>query len=1127
MKFLRSKLSVPEPARHFIERPRLVAKICAKSKANIFLLVAPAGYGKTTLAAQALARSPKSAKSWYHLDAQDTDPRRFLAYVIEGLSRAIPTLRGSRLAEKVYSGQAAISEIIDDVCFFFEEYGKPGGWVVVDNWEIVNDQPAITEIVSSLFSTIDANLKFIINSRVKPSFKIRKLQEDGRAVVITEQDLAFNLPEFAQAVAERLQTPVKESQVEEIWRLTAGWCVNLGLILEILQHRGLRQSEDIVAAVKESESLGEYIEEELLRDLDPQFVDFLARCSVLETLSPKSCRTVLGPAHTVPKFLRLLHESDIPHFSLNEKNSFRLHPLIRQAAGRLLRTKTEPHELKNIYTAAADYYREQGRIIEAIDLLMELPDYDMALATIDKEWPRLMETNSRDAAQRWLERFPAESHNHPLYIKTTANILSSSGKNRQLVDYLADKLKPEKFAPGDAVLATLWYQYHWALLHISPGSLYGEIRRRWEKLDASHGPFSGTVAGAVENTLSYAAYAESRIDKAVEHMQNALACQKDIILDRYLTAKNNIAFYKHLTGRSAEALEELEQVIAESEAKGMFIIAPLSLVNIAWIHCSMGRHREAFAPVDRVMEIMYRHDVYNVGLELYVNRIKGLSFWYLGERDRGMELLEKSLEFSANYDQGEHVSTGLSIEYLSLLSGRPRKVVDRKDLPTAECKNENRLFYLNIQAMASIMDGRFARARRSAAELLERAWQYNLVPWAVTGHFLMAYLNECQKKDQECRHHLKEGLAQLEQIGWYTYQMPNDLITGFVLARAVSSDIMPAIAQRLVAGNPAVDFTPAFLHRLEAVKDNPAEGTRLITAAIELKIRGLRSSLNESGPGTDTRLAEAKTAYLQMVEHEALPGLTVKMLGRFSMISRHGQITFTRKKSRLLCQLLLLENPKPVHEEVIIEQFWPESDPAKSRATLRTCVKDLRRALDPYYESRGRSYVEYNNEHYSISLPEDSSVDVWEFKRRLSASPRSHAHPSAQADVRQEDIRKALELYEGDLLPEQQYESFTVEIRERLRTLFQEGCTCRAQSLMAAEDFHSAIDILQRGLRLDPLWAQGVQTLMSAYAKSGEVFRALRLYRTYEKRLEQDLGLPPDREMQNAFVALSSGYYAD
>jgi len=780
-----------------------------------------------------------------------------------------------------------------------------------------------------------------------------------------------------------------------------------------------------------------------------------------------------------------------------------------------------------IIAAAADYYREQGRVIEAIDLLMELPDFDAALATIDAQWPKLMETNSRDAAERWLEQFPAESHDHPLYIKTTANILSSSGKNRQLVEYLADKLKPEKFAPGDTVLATLWYQYHWALLHISPESLYDDILQRWEKLAASHGPFDGAVTGAVENTLSYAAYAESRIDKAVEHMQNALACQKNIMLDRYLTAKNNIAFFRHLTGHSIEALDELEQIIAESEEKGMFIIAPLALVNIAWIHYSMGRHRNAFAPADRVMDITHRHNVYNVGLEMYVHRIKGLAYWYLGERERGMELLGKSLQFSANYDRGEHISTGMTIEYLSLLSGRPKKIVRPTDVPTADCNNENRLFYLNLEAVAAIMDGRYARARRPAAELLERAWRYNLVPWAVTGHFLLAYLNDGQKKGRECRHHLKEGLAQLEQIGWLTYQMPNDLITGFVLARAVSSDILPEIARRLVAGNPAVDFTPAFRQRMGAVKDHPEETARLITAAVELKIRGLHSLLAEPGPADDPRVDEATTAYRQLVESEALPRLTVNMLGRFSIVSRHGPISFPRKKSRLLCQLLLLEYPKPVHEEVIIEQFWPESDPAKGRANVRTCVKDLRRALDPYYESRGRSYVEYDDEHYSINIPEDSAVDVWEFKHQLGALPTSKTRTSTPAGVRHENIRKALELYEGDLLPEQQYESFTIEIRERLRTLFQDGSISCAQSLMAIDNVHSAIQILERGLQLDPLWAQGVQTLMSAYAKNGEVFRALRLYRSYEKRLEQDLGLPPDRDMQNAFVALSSGYYAE
>ncbi|MCP4703179.1 MAG: hypothetical protein GY865_01095, partial [candidate division Zixibacteria bacterium] len=210
MKFLRSKLSIPETAKHFIYRQRLIDKFIKKPDVNLFLFIAPAGYGKTTLSVQFLAKYKKILKSWYHIDRQDVDPKRFLAYLIETLSISLPFLQKSDLISKLVNKNAGIIEIVDDLCFYLQEYKGRDVWLVLDNWELIDKQTDICSIITQLISYGGTKLKIIINSRVRPSLHIQKLKVNNKAEIITQKEMAFNLTEFDDVIKTRLNSQIKE-----------------------------------------------------------------------------------------------------------------------------------------------------------------------------------------------------------------------------------------------------------------------------------------------------------------------------------------------------------------------------------------------------------------------------------------------------------------------------------------------------------------------------------------------------------------------------------------------------------------------------------------------------------------------------------------------------------------------------------------------------------------------------------------------------------------------------------------------------------------------------------------------------------------------------------------------------
>jgi LuxR family transcriptional regulator, maltose regulon positive regulatory protein len=94
---LATKLYLPRPRSTAVARPRLVARVREGLRSRLTLLAAPAGFGKSTLLAQALA-AERSAPAWLALDEGDDDPARFWSYVFAALDRASSGLGAAPLA---------------------------------------------------------------------------------------------------------------------------------------------------------------------------------------------------------------------------------------------------------------------------------------------------------------------------------------------------------------------------------------------------------------------------------------------------------------------------------------------------------------------------------------------------------------------------------------------------------------------------------------------------------------------------------------------------------------------------------------------------------------------------------------------------------------------------------------------------------------------------------------------------------------------------------------------------------------------------------------------------------------------------------------------------------------------
>ena len=153
-------------------------------------------------------------------------------------------------------------------------------------------------------------------------------------------------------------------------------------------------------------------------------------------------------------------------------------------------------------------------------------------------------------------------------------------------------------------------------------------------------------------------------------------------------------------------------------------------------------------------------------------------------------------------------------------------------------------------------------------------------------------------------------------------------------------------------------------------------------------------------------------------------------------------------------------------------------------------------------------------------MPDDSTVDTIEFEDLLAKAEFCQPDTPIRSQDQEIILRSAAAMYRGELLPEERFEAYAVEYRERLLRKFLDLSVALAQFLMDKGKTAEAIAALERGLQLDPLWVEGVREMMAARVGNGELYRAFQTYRAYEKRLQQDLAISPDQSLTAYFDEL-------
>src|SRR5215208_4855732 len=213
------------------------------------------------------------------------------------------------------------------------------------------------------------------------------------------------------------------------------------------------------------------------------------------------------------------------------------------------------------------------------------------------------------------------------------------------------------------------------------------------------------------------------------------------------------------------------------------------------------------------------------------------------------------------------------------------------------------------------------------------------------------------------------------------------------------------------------------------------------------------------------------------------------------------------RKARSLLKLLALAPGHTLHREQVMETLWPGVGMHKASNNLHQIVRALRRALEPSALATSSAAacsgcLLLRDEQLTLCPDSPVWVDVEAFEQTAATARHAPLEPAA--------FRAAIDLYAGELLPQDRYEPWLEERRAQLRELYLSLLLELGALYEERSEFGEAIEALSTIVAEEPTHDGGQVGLMRLYALSGKRREALSQYEQLREALYKEFGTEPE-----------------
>jgi LuxR family maltose regulon positive regulatory protein len=398
---LETKLDIPAARAGNVPRTGLVNRLRAAS-ASVVSVVAPGGYGKTTVLGQWAQRDDRPF-AWVTVEDEDNDPVVLLRYVTAALGGVEPV--DSRVVDALMSpGPSVRSVAAPRLAAALSSAVRPLV-LVLDDVHLLRS-PECADAVASLADHVPGGSALVLAGRDLPALPIARLRAAGRLYEVGVEELALS-PREGKLLLRGAGLELPDEDVAHLAGRTEGWAAGLYLAALALKEEGDASPGAAAGFSGEDRFVADYFRFEHLRHLDPADIRFLTRTSVLSRMSGPLCDALLETSGSSATLERL-ESSNLFVVPLDRRRRWhRYHHLFRELLRNELE-RSEPELVPLLNQRAAVWCETSGAPEDAIDYADAAGDADTVARLVSAQALPAYLSGRIATVERWFTRFDDE-----------------------------------------------------------------------------------------------------------------------------------------------------------------------------------------------------------------------------------------------------------------------------------------------------------------------------------------------------------------------------------------------------------------------------------------------------------------------------------------------------------------------------------------------------------------------------------------------------------------------------------------------------------------------------------------------------------------------------------------------
>ncbi len=1054
-----------------LSRERLNGWLDQAAEGRLALIVAEAGFGKTTLLAD-WARHTSRLTAWYRLERDDRDWLTFARHLVASgreLDGAFASATFDLLMQLGPGGPTRddiMASLAQDIAAFGAASSQ-GFTLIFDDYHEVDGSDEVVPTVRALLDLTGPGFSIVIASRSVPKLPLSRLRARHAVSRLTGDSLCFEPDEADRLFRDAYGLPLDREVVGDLVERTEGWAALLSLVRTSLEGRSEESARGLVLDLTGAGGdMYDYLAEEVLDHLPSALSDFLVRASLLDDLHPEASALLADVTPVEAQSLIATAEELALAVRPDPGTNHRFVPLVREFLLARLATVLD-----------ADAIREAHRRLgEAFD---------------GRDW-RISATHFRRAGD-------AERARH--VVTAALEEILATGQYRAADDLLSDNV-------GDVVVRG-----------VLRSRLLLQVGATLEAVELSGRTFAAAEI-ETHSHLALAAQNAASIAFAVHHYDDALKyAQRSAMTTDGGDARDVAEAYSALLGASVDAnlpavARQFERMLARQIDRGQTHYAAITSLNLAQVLVWLDRLDEALR---LAADADHRLGKSSRGYEgVSVRLVQAQAKAHAGDWPTAEPLLRIAL--STDHPAGEEEA---ALEAASIAAwfgpyDYPDEIlerVDRRRLPSSWALHWRALdlwLVVGLPAEAAALEETSGDPPASAEAGAAFRWHVARArsflrsgDGGAFGHELdrvervaAAQASPAQRRIAAVLRALGDGPIAVSRLlgGWDSLGNPLLGIFAAELSQHLGTYSDSALA---TVARAAADCPHRWRRPLRSLLGRPGpNGDRAA------------SILEQIGEWSDIRLLREYSRWSQKstrslgitLAQRLAPRVMVDDLGPASITVGDRPISGDDVRRRVLGLLMFLASQPngSATPDQVLEAMWPGLDPGQGLNSIHQTVYFLRRVIDPDYRTGvSVDYIRFNSE---LMWLDKSLVDCrsWLCRRLFGRRPET-----------QQVVEDVLEQYRGQFAPDFAYEDWASGYRDSLHAAFLSMIERAVTGKIGSADPRWRLWVAQRALAIDPE-ADGIEALViRLYRELDSPVAAAEQYAHYAAVMRDDLGIEP------------------